>query len=226
MSNLHHLKIQLLALKRELPLQYTETILPTSSPLSACEVGNLSVIWLHVLQIGPNSLIGADFTWGRGSLFENTGASLVSWAASGLLPTNADKAHLSISIPSPLAQIYSSSDSRVTIAPFPPSKTRISWKITPRMSLFRNSNFKSIQKKKNINFCCKGLGKAGLKPYLKLNCNVCTKFRHIVKIKLLQWYFQRKSISCQIFLKKKQKQNKQITLAFETVICKEFHADW
>lgn len=81
-----------------------------------------------------------------------------------------------------------------------------------------------VYRRKKIFFCCKGLGKAGLKPYLKLNCNVCTKCRHIVKIKLLQRYFQHKSISCQIFLKN-QKQNKLITLAFETVICKEFHAN-
>lgn len=43
-------------------------------------------------------------------MFENTGASLVSWAVFGLLPTNALKAHLSISMPGPMAQIYSSSD--------------------------------------------------------------------------------------------------------------------
>lgn len=80
----------------------------------------------------------------------------------GLLPTNAAKAGLSISMPSPLAQIYSSSDSRGATAPLPLSQTSISWKITPGMSKFRNSSFKDIQEKKQQppqNFAVGGLGK-------------------------------------------------------------------
>lgn len=60
-------------------------------------------------------------------MFENTGASLVSWAAFGLPPTNTVKTHLSISMPGPLAQIYSPADSRAfpgitTTVHFPPSR--------------------------------------------------------------------------------------------------------
>lgn len=61
---------------------------------------------------------------------------------------NANKASLSISVPSLMAQIYSSSDSRAATAPLLPSETRICWRIIPRTSVFRNSSFKDIQEKK------------------------------------------------------------------------------
>lgn len=56
-------------------------------------------------------------------MFEKTQASpLVSCTAFRLLPTNAAKAGLSISMPSSPAQIYSSSDSRADTAPLLPSQ--------------------------------------------------------------------------------------------------------
>lgn len=92
---------------------------------------------------------------------------------------NVTKASLSIRVPSLMAQIYSSSDSRAATAPPLPSETRICWRIVPRRSMFRNSSFKGSQEKKQQqpqNVALGGLRKGRSKSTFEM------KLQHMYKI--------------------------------------------
>lgn len=116
---------------------------------------------------------------------ENTGASLVSWAAFGLLPTNAVKAHLSISMPGPVHKFTPLQRVEPPEHIFHPPRQGSAERSYPECQCLEIQILKvSRRKKKKCKVCYRAYGKAGLKPYLRLNCNVCTKFRHIVKIKV------------------------------------------